>query len=272
MSNQLKIIYSKLETDLAVLKRKNLKSIDEAEDAIQLIEQCLSLIQEKLATHKFCSTLDEILYFKEEFPKIFRLYYYYKTVFNIESEKYFNCITTAKEIEFYTNCIPLLHSVDEDEIILLRESKCTFNHKSKKFYLRKHFKWRRRNLTTAMNETYVTNSMSVAIGKRYAKADVINYLETKIANLNNKSSLPKSPLRWTASKVLLVELIYALSLTGCINDGEVELAQLIFQFEVLFNVELENHNSIIQNIKARKINKTKFIDMLREYLRNKFLD
>ena len=272
MSYQLKIIYSKLEADLAVLKRKNLKSIDEAENAIQLIEQCLSLIQEKLTSHKFCSTLDEILYFKEDFPKIFRLYYYYKTVFNIESEKYFNCISKFQEIEFYSAHIPQLNSIDEDEINLLRESKSTFNHKSKKLYLRKYFKWRRQNLTTAMNETYVTSSISVAIGKRHAKADVIHYLQKKIDDLNNKSTIQKSPLQWTSSKVLLVELIYALSLTVCINDGEVELNQLILHFEILFNVELDNHNSIIQNIKARKINKTKFIDMLREYLSKKLLD
>jgi len=108
---------------------------------------------------------------------------------------------------------------------------------------------------------------------------VIQYIEHKISVLkefihqkDNSKKDKKYNLRWTSSKVLLVELIYALYLSKTINDGRIELQELVEFFEDIFNIDLHNHNNVIQNIKARKSNKTKFIDLLRDQLNAKLID
>lgn len=66
-----------------------------------------------------------------------------------------------------------------------------------------------------------------------------------------------------------MELIYSLYLIGFINQGKVELTELVLFFETNFDIELNNHNNIIQDIKMRKINKFKLLDQLKEVLSNK---
>lgn len=282
MSETLKTVFSKLEIELAELRKRIVDDFDFSTEAMKLTEEYLSIIEEKLKTHAFTSKDDEVNYFKNYFPKIFKLYYFHKSIAMIEKEKYLVCFTESNQIEFYSKCIQRMHNIYDDELLLLNESKALSNKNKKRLFLRKNYRWRRNNLECALNENYITNSISIAIGKRESITEVIQYLENKIriisstnddANLNsNFKEMKQFNLRWTASKVLLMEMIYAIYLSKSINDGKVELQELVSAFEEFFNIDLHNHNNIIQNIKARKSNKTKFIDMLKEGLNNKLKD
>lgn len=75
---------------------------------------------------------------------------------------------------------------------------------------------------------------------------------------------PITHLNWTESKVALTELIYAIHSTGAVNNGKVDIAELVVAFESIFNIELNNYYRSYLEIKVRKSNRTKFIDYLKD--------
>jgi len=76
-------------------------------------------------------------------------------------------------------------------------------------------------------------------------------------------------LNWTESKAALVELIYALHSSNSINKGKVEIKTIAKFFENLFSIELGDVYHTFLDIRNRKIEKTKFIDLLKDSLLSK---
>lgn len=73
-------------------------------------------------------------------------------------------------------------------------------------------------------------------------------------------------LRWTAPKVALVELLYALHAEGVFNDGKADLKAVAECFEKMFHVRLGHFNRIFVDLRARKTDRVRFLDLLRERL------
>lgn len=80
-----------------------------------------------------------------------------------------------------------------------------------------------------------------------------------------------SKLEWTAPKVALTELIFALHHTRCFNGGTLELSETIKWFESQFNIDLGNYHKTMTEIGSRKTHKTKFIQLLNDNL-NAYLE
>ena len=103
------------------------------------------------------------------------------------------------------------------------------------------------------------------------------YLNTELENLNNKANNPNcgqfgisgtGSLQWTESKTALVELIYALQASTAINKGEVDIKELVSNFELVFNVKLTDIYRTYVELKNRNT-PTKFIDNLKVSLLRK---
>ena len=81
-----------------------------------------------------------------------------------------------------------------------------------------------------------------------------------------KKEYGKSPLSWTGNKTALTELIYALSAQGVFNNGNADIKLIAKVFENAFNIDLGDFYHTFMELKARKINRTKFLDSLCEAL------
>lgn len=79
-------------------------------------------------------------------------------------------------------------------------------------------------------------------------------------------SSDSSQLKWTESKAALVELIYALYSSDSINKGRAEIKEITKLFEILFNVQLGDVYHTFLEVRSRKIERTKFLDYLKESL------
>ena len=67
-------------------------------------------------------------------------------------------------------------------------------------------------------------------------------------------------LSWTSHKIDLTELIYALISSGAVKG---DIKDLATAFEKIFNVDLGNFYRTFLEIRSRKIDPTKFIDVLK---------
>lgn len=100
------------------------------------------------------------------------------------------------------------------------------------------------------------------------------YIHCELAKINglrnpNNYSLPKEKLAWTANKVFLVELIYALFLAEVFNHGKASLREMRSYFEEIFNIDLgANPSNKYKEMRMRK-QRTTFLDWLRKLLNKK---
>jgi len=69
-----------------------------------------------------------------------------------------------------------------------------------------------------------------------------------------------------------VELIYALHSNRSINNGKIDIKELIELFEKLFNINLEEYSRTFIDIRMRKTGRTKFLDNLKQSLLKKMED
>lgn len=79
-------------------------------------------------------------------------------------------------------------------------------------------------------------------------------------------------LKWTTSKTSLVELIYGLYHLGVINNGEASIQEITTGLEELFGVTLADVYHTYSEIRGRKIERTKFLDQMRDVLKNKMFE
>ncbi len=92
----------------------------------------------------------------------------------------------------------------------------------------------------------------------------------RLKRFNTASNLPETKsnkttnMTWTENKCSLVELIYALNQTACINNGKVTLKELISFFSNMFNTNLPNFHSTINKMIDRNG------DVNRQYSRSFF--
>ena len=102
----------------------------------------------------------------------------------------------------------------------------------------------------------------------------IAFLQNEIQKLekNTEQEGSTSHLMWTANKVDLIELIYALHSSGVVNSGNAGINEMASVCEQIFNVSLGDCYRAFVEIRSRKINQTKFIDRLKESLTNKMIE
>jgi hypothetical protein len=94
---------------------------------------------------------------------------------------------------------------------------------------------------------------------------LIHYVEVEIEcaklgkgdkiNTNNLNIYKGLPLKWTASKRALLELIYALYLTMSINHGRISIKELVGFFSHTFNIPLPGYHATIKKMTARSADK-----------------
>ena len=272
MSEKLHVVFSELEVKLAELKKHSIDFNQEITQAIKIIEKHIFQIQEILAYYNFESTNAEINYFKIEYPKLFRLYYFYQNILFLEKEKYLSIINFKDEKEFYSNFLQNINFFYKEDLNMLREYSHHSFDNEKKLFLRKHYRWRRCHLPGSINDTYITNAYSTAIGKRDSLNDLIDYIENKIKEKHVPELTYEQLFNWTDNKCDLIELAYALYTKESLNNGNIELVGLIRFFERHFNIKLNNHHSTIQELKQRKKERTKYIDALKLTLDRKLLE
>jgi len=93
------------------------------------------------------------------------------------------------------------------------------------------------------------------------------FLKLKNSPLTVQGSKSKSiKATWTGSKVALIELAYALHEDCVVNDGNIEVKEMIAFLETVFDISLGYHSATFLELRQRKNGKTKYLDNLKEKL------
>ncbi|MET0760325.1 MAG: RteC domain-containing protein, partial [Flavobacterium sp.] len=250
----------------------------EIENPIQSAEQSIKIsifILEKLKTffikYKFQNKIEEIEFFRDIKPKFAGKLIYYNEIYNIETNKPLGSQKTARK--YYKTELLKLKTFFDENLEFYRYYRIGNRCLDNKYFIRGKYDVR---LTLDSFYFLADHRFSTSHDYKVAKIlanDLIRvFLEEEIAKLDNKVvgnlkpiSLHKSQ-KWTGSKVALIELIYALHTEGVFNNGTSELKEVTTFFESAFKVDLGQFNRAFLEIRARKSERTKFLNTLKDKL------
>lgn len=244
--------------------------LEYAELGIKASITALEKLKTKFIAHQFMNKADEIDFFRNSKPQLASKLIYYNEVYTIVSNK---PIGSKKTIRNYYKCeLSKLESFFNENLEFYRYYRTGNQALDNKYFLRgKH------DVRLTLDSFYFQADQRFSTSHDYKVAKILAndaikvFLESEIQNLDNKSdsiinSNGNKNQTWTGSKVALVELIYALHAEGVINNGHTELKEVVNFFETAFSVDLGQFNRVFLEIRARKSERTKFLNVLKEKL------
>lgn len=264
---------AKLERNLQLLERSGKSAAGLAKAGLECCLESLTRIQQELGNYVFIDEEKEILFFKEVFPSMHKKFLYFQEVYRMETEKPVQGVDSteayyqhhrqrvSEELEKLRFIHQYMETQDcsQDERLFTRAGRpdvCS--------------PWFRLDV----DYRYGTPGTE-PLARYYALEMLYDYLEDCLAALRLAEArkvqeadpaFSSLPLHWTDTKSALIELIYALHLTGSINHGKQGLRQLMTHFELLFQMPLGNFYRCFQSMKHRK-QSARFLERLSQALR-----
>ncbi|MBV6878820.1 RteC domain-containing protein [Epilithonimonas ginsengisoli] len=245
-----------------------------AESCLIHIDDVVRKLKSQITKHQFDSIADEVYFFKELKPKFIAEFLFYQHILTLESEKPHN----GKKLlqKFYLNEIRKLEiQYDDDKYFYnyyIREA----TYLDHKYFVRHSYDLKMKLPQQLHNFDHeFTTSHDHKVATILGNQKITSYMNDRITELQTDQwqDLQKfKKLEWSSSKVNLVELIYGLHHSRCFNAGTIELSETIKIFERLLDIDLNNFHKIVSEIKSRKNNRIKFLQLLQENLSQFFID
>ncbi|RAR46464.1 RteC domain-containing protein [Flavobacterium lacus] len=261
MKEVLTTLLAELKTEINTIPEKR-NSLPWLEKARTIALTKLENLKEKTQKHTFKSEAEEIDFFKNQKPILLAKVIELEQKHKIERRKVPGTLKEQKK--YYQREIKKINRYfqkNSKNYQVIRSQKADVN---KKYFLRN-----RENSTSfssQMDATFTTQ-LDFEVANFTAMKRIKNQLLNKIEKKKTKKEKEdKSKLQWTGSKVALVELIYALNAAGVVNNGKASLNETCQLMQTMFNTELGQFNRIYLEIKARKTERTKFLNTLQTNL------
>ena len=71
---------------------------------------------------------------------------------------------------------------------------------------------------------------------------------------------------WTDKKAAAIELIYAIHSARSVDNGQVDIIELVSLFEIVFHIDLGDAYRVFAGMRSRKMSRTVYLDELKEKL------
>lgn len=245
--------------------------IKKCEKAIEISIKSKEKLRVLIQKTNFKSDEEEIQFFKEIKPQFTSKVIYYNTIFNIEMKKPNGGTRVLKK--YYNNELIKLKAFFDNELDFYKYFRSGNIYLDYKYFLRGKFdiKLSLDSYYFEVDKTFAT-SHDFKVAKILANDLIQLYLENRLIMIENKDNNEKSQhkpnvkITWTAPKVSLTELLYALHSQGVFNNGAVDLKDITEYFEHIFEIDLGQYRRTFLEIRTRKTDRTKFITSLNETL------
>lgn len=241
-----------------------------AENGIKASVAVLEKLKTRFIVHQFQSKVDEIEFFRFYKPQLAAKLIYYNEIYSITSNK---PIGSKKAIRnYYKNELHKLELFFNENLEFYRYYRTVNQSLDSKYFLRG-----RHDVRLTLDSFYFqadqrfSTSHDYKVAKILANDAVKVFLESELVKLEESSNSKTSQTKhkdpvWTGSKVALIELIYALHAEGVFANGTADLKEVVAIFESAFAIDLGQFNRVFLEIRARKSEKTKFLNSLTERL------
>ena len=268
------ILLNKLNEQLNFIDLEIDHQIKKCEQAITIILMSIKELKKTVIKTNFKSETEEIQFFKEVKPQFSSKLIYYNRIYKIEMKKPNGGNRILKK--YYNNELLKLKAFFDNELEFYQYFRSGSTYLDYKYFIRGNF-----DIKLGLDTYYFETDTSFAVSHDFKVATILAndliqlYLENQLLMLENKEisdksqRKPNAKLTWTGSKIALVELMYALHTEGVLNNGATDLKEIAEYFEHIFEINLGQYRRAFLEIRARKTDKTKFIDNLKKTLENR---
>ena len=261
-------LFNSLENTINEIKTEKKHRLQYAQLALSETDMAIRTLKSWVITHDFDCWESEVTFFKKLKPKFIARFIYYSRVISLLSSLPHSG-TKLKKAIYETELEHLRYfSVENREFISYWRRKATYM--DMKYFLR--FKYDLDVKLAVDVHSYderFSTSHDHLISQIIAHDEYEIFLNRQMAKLKEgvfEETPAKRNLQWTASKVGLTELVFALHHTHCFNGGNTSLAETVKWFEDSFGMDLGNYHNTVGEIKNRKSNPTKFLKLLSDNL------
>jgi len=243
-----------------------------SEKSLLLIDASIRTLKDIISKHHFENIAEEVHFFKNLKPLFISKFIYYSTILDIESHK---PNTGNKVLKKYYEAeqekLKVFYSTQSEFYSYYRRDATYLDHK---IFIRNSYDLKMKLSFGFYNfDNSFTTSHDQVVSRIIANQQLGQYLKKQIENLWDHSSRNTlSPLTWSASKVSLIELVYALYHMRCFNGGNIELSEVIKFVEKSLNTDLGNFHKTVFEIRNRKQGPTKFLQLISDNLNQHFMN
>jgi len=263
-------IITELEVDLKRISMTSESMLNTAKSAIKRCRVALVELRWLVVNEGFPDIESEIHFFKKIKLGAHSRLLFYQTVFEIES---FRSKYDPDRIKRYLKVkLDEIQMYSEENASSVQYYNCGFTHLDSLYFVRD-----REEIPVELRGEYYLMDEEFNTWQDYnfsviqANEMLMEYLTREILTLDRPEGSGKFMqlmyLDWTAKKIYLVELIYALYFSRTINNGKITIKELCELFGKIFNIEIakDAYRYFIE-IQQRKIDQTKFISHLKSVL------
>jgi len=270
MKEQIKNLYDDMQGDLRSFESTGISPVRKLSAKLEVIGKATDYLKSYLQTDPFESDQDEIDFFKYVKPLFVCEQFVAQHLYNIEAKR--------RELKEES----MIHAYLEQELAFTRH------------YLTQHpFLYQYFQLEAVELDTLLflrgTESSPVILpetpdldpkfstkgdylfAKFMASERVLEYLTSELYPATEREKLKRS-LMWTGDKMNLIEIAYAIYDTAQINNGDIDIKEIIGWLEDSLNISLSRYYRMFNEMKDRKIvSPTRYLDhaatMVQEHLR-----
>ena len=272
MKELLENILSEIDVEIDEIDLYGYDIVENSLSMVHHLQAVLNDLKAKLQTYSFPAKEDEITFFKTQKPEILgRLLFFYK-IYRIETQcpngsndvirNYINkeldnlTYFFNRNLDFYQYYRS--HSTLYDEYYFVRgKSDLRLCTDSAQFDKDPNFST---GYDYKVAKIIANEMLRIYLNKRLVK------LETNTQVEDNLQKCLKYPFRFTGKKVFLIELGYSLVSSGDINNGNVEIKEMMNFLGTVFQVELGDYYAAYIAMKERKKDRTAYLSRLQESL------
>jgi hypothetical protein len=260
------------EHELSLILNTYSNEVEKAKKIIIFIEDTLKQLTEWLKNHVFETIQEEIKFFKEIKPNIVAKLIFYKEILLLVATLPLDKNKRVKHFEKKLDAINQFHRKNREFIKYIKSHSSHFD---ELYFTRKKYK------DLFLNDCVVINhDAKLCTSHDYLLAEVLAnellalHIENRIDTLNQSCAITtnqiSSNLHWTAKKIDLIELIYALHEAKVFDNGQADIKEITHVFEKAFQIDLgDNITRSFIDIKNRKTDQTRFLNQLQATLETK---
>jgi len=276
-----KTFFRKVEGLQKDLEEKIINLYDSQQDRIASFEMILFQIDESIRELKkllkavtFGSIADEILFFKKYKPYFISQYIYFSKALQVETSKpSVGNRTLKKFLQGELSQLKKEFSEDSDFYNYYRRNATYLDYK---YFTRKSNDLKmKQSLNLYDLDEEFTTSQDYKIALMKANEMFHNYILEEIDKIDRpqgSSNIAKTKISWTSSKVSLLEVLYSLHISQCFNSGNIDFIEVVREAEKNLGINLGNFYKTLGEIKNRKYNRTKFLQLLTDNLNKSILE
>ena len=255
--------------------KKRQEIVSDCKEVICFLKEKLNELKTFMQTHSFEGEAEEITFFKQQKPALVGRLMYYHKIYRIESK----CPLDSEQIDNY-------YMKRQEELKLFFDRHIAFYqyYRSGATYHDSLYFVRGKQEISFETETYDLDcepEFSTCYDRLVARVISMEmlyaYLTARRRALVQSDAEPVSPLlpehRWTGKIIELVELVYALDTSKCIDNGRVKIEELADYLSLVFGVEIKHCFVTYADMKKRKSDsRTYFLNELKDKLNQRMND